>query len=117
MADCIFCTIAKGKAPARVVLERPELLAFEDLHPQAPVHVLLVPREHVATLNDLREDHALLVGKLVLAAAQVAQEKGIARDGYRLLANCNAHGGQAIYHLHFHLLGGRPLGPKLVAER
>ena len=113
MSDCIFCRIATKEAKATLVEETPEYVAFEDIHPQAPAHTLLIPREHIPTLNDLRPDQAPLIGRMVLAAREIARRKGIAESGYRLLANCNAHGGQAVYHLHFHLLGGKPLGAKL----
>ncbi len=113
MDACIFCKIASGGAKATIVEESPDFLAFEDIHPQAPVHTLLVPREHLPTLNDLRPEHAPLLGRMILAARDIARRRGIAERGYRLLANCNAEGGQAVFHLHFHLLGGRPLGAKL----
>jgi histidine triad (HIT) family protein len=87
-----------------------DLFAFEDINPQAPQHVLIVPREHIATLNDLKPGHAALVGEMVLAASGIARERKIAEAGYRVLLNCNAGAGQTVFHLHLHLLGGRRLG-------
>jgi histidine triad (HIT) family protein len=107
--DCIFCRIASGEIPSRVVLADDDLVAFEDINPQAPVHVLVIPRRHIATLNDLGPDDDALVGKLHRAAARVARERGIAGPGYRVVLNCNAHAGQSVWHVHLHLLGGRSL--------
>jgi histidine triad (HIT) family protein len=108
--DCIFCRIAAGSAPARVVFESPRVLAFEDLHPQAPVHVLVVPREHVDSLWELAD--AGLAGELLLAAAEVARRKGLAR-GFRVLTNARRDGGQEVEHLHLHVVGGKRLGRML----
>jgi len=108
--DCIFCKIASGELPAERVAEEAEWVAFRDIHPQAPTHVLIVPKAHLATLEDL-EDPAL-GGALLLAAARVAREAGLAR-GWRLIANTREHGGQEVHHLHLHVLGGRPLGRML----
>ncbi|RME73981.1 MAG: histidine triad nucleotide-binding protein [Planctomycetota bacterium] len=108
-ADCLFCKIARGEIPADVVAQRDGLLAFNDIHPQAPHHVLVIPTEHVPTVNDLAERHAELVGRMVLLARDVAAERGFAEDGYRLVLNNGRHGGQSVYHLHLHLLGGRYL--------
>lgn len=109
MSDCIFCRIAAGTIPAERVYEDGDLVAFRDLHPQAPTHVLLVPKKHIATLNDLTPDDAPLIGRMYLVAAQLAAQEGIAESGYRTIFNCNADGGQVIFHLHLHLLGGRVL--------
>src|SRR5262245_49372106 len=98
MDACIFCKIASGGAKAAIVHESPDFLSFEDIHPPAPVHTLLVPREHLPTLNDLRPEHAPLIGQMVLVARDIARRKGIAERGYRLLANCNKDGGQAVFH-------------------
>jgi histidine triad (HIT) family protein len=107
MSDCIFCKIAEKKIPARIVYEDEHILAFEDLNPQAPVHTLLIPKKHIATLIDAAEEDLYLFGLIVKAAQQLAREKGIADRGFRLVANCNAESGQSVYHIHFHLLGGR----------
>lgn len=107
--DCLFCKIAEGKIPAQVVFEDDEIIAFRDVNPQAPTHVLLVPRRHIPTLNDLRPSDGMLVGKLLLQARNLAEQGGIAADGYRTVFNCNRDGGQSVYHIHLHLLGGRAL--------
>ena len=110
MTDCLFCKMAAGEIQPDVVYEDEQVLAFRDINPQAPVHVLVIPREHIATLNDLEERHAELVGRLYLAAQEVARREGIAERGYRTLMNCNAEAGQTVFHLHLHVLGGRPMG-------
>ena len=107
MTDCLFCKMVAGEIQPDVVYEDEHVLAFRDVNPQAPVHVLVVPREHIATLNDLNEDHAELVGRLYLAAKRVAEKDGIAERGYRTVINCNAEAGQSVYHVHLHVLGGR----------
>ena len=108
MSDCVFCRIARGEIPARLVHEDDDLVAFHDLAPQAPVHVLLVPRRHLASLAECHEEEALLVGRLAIVAAELARRLGLA-SGYRLVANTGEDGGQSVAHLHFHLLGGRKL--------
>ena len=106
---CLFCKIVAGDVPADIVYENDRLLAFRDISPQAPTLILLIPREHVATINDLDEDHAGDVGQLYLAAKAIARNEGIADDGYRVVMNCNAGAGQTVFHLHLHLLGGRQM--------
>jgi histidine triad (HIT) family protein len=110
MPDTIFGKIARGEVPADIVYEDEDVVAFRDLSPQAPTHVLVIPRKPIPTLNDLAPGDAELVGKLFLAAKRVAEQEGIAESGYRTLVNCNAGAGQTVYHLHLHLLGGRPMG-------
>ena len=110
MTDCLFCKIAKGEIPGDIVYEDDEVIGFRDVNPQAPHHILFIPREHIATLNDLDDKHASLAGKLVLAARQVARELGVAEEGYRQVMNCNDAGGQSVYHIHLHLLAGRQMG-------
>ena len=105
--ECLFCRIAKKEIPAKVVREDPDMLAFEDVHPQAPVHILIIPKAHVEKVSDLAEKDAGMVGRLVLAAKDIAREKGIQGSGYRIVFNCNRDAGQAVFHLHLHLLGGR----------
>ncbi len=107
--DCIFCKIVNKEVPADIVFEDDELIAFNDISPQAPIHVLVVPRAHISTVNDLDEDHAGLVGRMVLRAQALAEARGIDEDGYRLILNCNAGGGQTVFHIHLHLLGGRQM--------
>ncbi len=108
-ADCAFCKIASGEIEATVVLQDGDVVAFRDLHPKAPTHVLVIPRRHVATVNDLESADAALVGKLFLAARMIARQEKIADTGYRLIVNCGAGAGQTVFHLHLHLLGGRIL--------
>jgi histidine triad (HIT) family protein len=109
MTDTIFGKIARGEIPADLVYEDDDLVAFRDISPQAPMHILIIPRKPIPTLNDAGPDDAELIGKLFLAAARVAKEAGIAERGYRTVVNCNAAAGQTVFHLHLHVLGGRPL--------
>ena len=109
MSDTIFSKIIAGEIDADIVYEDDVVLAFRDINPQAPTHVLVIPREPVATINDLQPDHAEVVGRMYLAAAKVARQEGIADSGYRTVMNCNADGGQTVYHIHLHVLGGRQL--------
>ncbi|MFU8779350.1 MAG: histidine triad nucleotide-binding protein [Roseovarius sp.] len=109
MTTCVFCKIAQGEIPAEVVYEDDHVLAFRDLNPQAPVHVLVIPRRHIATINDLEPGDAELVGRLYLAARKVAAEAGLATRGYRTVMNCNSEAGQSVYHLHLHVLAGRTM--------
>jgi histidine triad (HIT) family protein len=109
-ASCLFCRIVAGEIPARKVHEDGEVIAFEDVNPQAPVHTLIVPRAHIATLNDLGPEQAGLVGRLVLAAGEIAAARGVATRGYRLVWNCMEEAGQTVFHLHLHLLAGRRMG-------
>ncbi len=109
MSDCLFCKMASGEIQPDVVYENDEVLAFRDINPQAPTHVLVIPRRHISTLNDLSEADAELVGKLFLAAKAVARIDGIAEAGYRTVMNCNAQAGQTVFHIHLHVLGGRAM--------
>ena len=108
---CVFCKIVNREIPAKVVYEDDKVMAFHDINPQAPVHILVIPKEHIPTVNDLEEKHKELIGHIFMVIKEIAREMGIAESGYRVLVNCNRDGGQEIYHLHFHLLGGAPLGP------
>ncbi len=107
--DCIFCKMVSGEIKPDIVHETDNVLAFRDLNPQAPTHVLLIPRQHIATLDELQEADQDLIGEIVLAATEVARNEGIAERGYRLIANHQADGGQTVFHIHFHLVGGRPM--------
>lgn len=107
MSDCLFCKMAAGEIKPNVVYEDADVLAFRDINPQAPTHVLVIPKTHIATLNDLHPDQVDLIGKLYLAARQVAEQDGIAERGYRTVMNCNREAGQTVFHLHLHVLGGR----------
>lgn len=110
MSDCIFCKMASGEIKPDVVFEDEDILAFRDLNPQAPVHILVIPKRHIATTNDLQEQDAELVGRLILAAKQIAEQEGLSERGYRTVLNCNAEAGQSVFHIHLHLLGGRAMG-------
>jgi histidine triad (HIT) family protein len=110
VADCIFCKIVSGRMDTPFVHEDEHVVAFEDIHPAAPVHVLIVPRVHIPTLNDLDGAPEGLEAAILRAARTIAADRGIAEEGYRLVANANSAGGQEVYHLHFHLLGGRRMG-------
>jgi histidine triad (HIT) family protein len=108
--SCLFCRIAAGEIPASKVFEDADVLAFNDTNPQAPLHVLVIPKRHVATTSDLAEADEALVGKMVRTAAAIAGQKGYAERGYRTVFNCNAEAGQTVFHIHLHLLAGRLLG-------
>lgn len=109
MEDCLFCKIVDKEIPAEVVFESDKLLAFKDINTQAPVHILIIPKEHITTTNDLSSKHKELVGDIILTAKRLASEYDIAEEGYRMVFNCNKNGGQAVYHVHLHLLGGRQM--------
>jgi histidine triad (HIT) family protein len=109
MSDDLFLKIIERKIPADIVFEDDEILAFRDINAQAPVHVLVIPKRHIPTINDLDDGDAALVGRLVLAARKIAAEEGLSEDGYRLVFNCNEKGGQSVFHIHLHLLGGRQM--------
>jgi len=109
MADTLFGKIIRREIPADIVYEDDDVLAFRDINPQAPVHVLFIPKRAIATLNDATDRDAELIGKLVLAASAWAKKQGLADNGYRLVMNCNAHGGQTVFHIHVHLLAGRQM--------
>lgn len=109
----IFSKIIAKEIPADIVYEDDDVLAFKDINPQAPVHVLIVPKKEIPTVDDVEEADATMLGKLFIAAKMVAREMGIAESGYRLMVNCRDDGGQEVYHLHMHLMGGRNLGPML----
>jgi len=105
--DCLFCKIIQGDIPAERVLETDHVLAFRDINPQAPEHILIIPKQHIPTINELDANEAQLAGQLVLAAKQIAKDSGVHNDGYRLVFNCNANAGQEVFHIHLHLLAGR----------
>ena len=107
--DCLFCNIAAGNIPADIIYQDDDVCAFRDIAPQAPTHLLVIPRQHISTTNDLDTDNSSIIGKMAQCAAKLAAEQGIAQDGYRLVMNCNNHGGQTVYHIHMHILGGRQL--------
>jgi len=107
--DCLFCKIATGDIPTKLIYEDKQIVAFNDIAPQAPHHVLIIPRKHIATTNDLVAENNILIGDMMLVAKKIAASLNIADAGYRVLMNCNKNGGQAVYHIHFHLLGGRQM--------
>ena len=106
--DCLFCKILAGDIPADVIYESDTAIAFRDINPQAPTHVLIIPRKHIATINDISEDDQAIVGSLYSAAQTIAAEEGFSEVGYRAVMNCNEGAGQTVFHIHLHLLGGRP---------
>ncbi|MGM0502659.1 MAG: histidine triad nucleotide-binding protein [Bacillota bacterium] len=109
MEDCLFCKIIDGEIDSDLVYEDEQVIAFKDINPQAPTHILIVPKKHISTLLDLEEDDNQLVGHIYQVANQLAEEEGIAEDGFRVVSNCNEAGGQTVFHIHYHLLGGRDL--------
>ena len=111
--DCIFCKIIQKEIPSDIVYEDYEILAFKDIHPMAPIHVLVIPKKHIDSINQLSKDDELLVGKIYIVIQKIAKEMQIAEDGYRVIVNCGENGGQEVKHLHFHLLGGKKLGTKM----
>lgn len=108
-SDCLFCKISAGDIAAELVYEDDTVVAFRDINPQAPLHVLVIPRMHIRTINDMEPAHAEIVGRLYLAAAAIARNEGVADDGYRAVMNCNEQAGQTVFHVHLHVLGGRRL--------
>ena len=107
MLECLFCRIVKKEIPAEIVFESNNLLAFKDINPQAPVHILIIPKEHITTTNDLEVKHKELIADILLTAKNLSSDYNIAEGGYRMVFNCNKNGGQAVNHIHLHLLGGR----------
>lgn len=105
--DCIFCKIVRKEIPAKIVCWDKEIIAFEDINPQAPLHIIIIPQKHIEKLSDLKEEDTFLVGKMILEATKIAKEKNVSDDGYRLVFNCDRNAGQAVFHIHLHLLGGR----------
>ena len=109
MSDCLFCKIVEGTIPARKVFEDESVIAFHDIQPQAPVHLLVIPKKHIASMNDCQADDAALLGHTLLSAQRVAKEAGLADSGYRLVNNCGSDAGQVVFHIHWHILGGEKL--------
>lgn len=111
MSDCLFCKIVSGQIKSEIVYSDDRAVAFRDIAPQAPVHLLIVPRKHIGSLNDLAEEDAGLAGHILLVAKKIAADQGVADSGYRIVVNCNKDAGQAVFHIHYHLLGGHCLAP------
>ncbi len=109
MSDCLFCKIIAKKIPAKIIYDAGGVTAFEDINPQAPVHTLVVPKKHISTTLDIAEEDSELIGRLFMVANRIAMEKGIAERGFRMVMNTNPEAGQSVYHIHLHLLGGRPM--------
>lgn len=107
--DCLFCKISQGEIPATIVLEDPEIIAFKDIRPQAPTHILIIPRQHIATINDTDSKDEQLLGRMVLTAKKLSKTMQLSEAGYRLVFNVNSGGGQEVYHIHLHLIGGRQM--------
>ena len=114
MEDCLFCKIVKGEIPSRKVYEDADVLAFYDINPVAPIHILVIPKKHITKLTDLTEEDELLVGKIYTTINKIARQEGFAEDGYRVITNCGKNGGQEVMHIHFHILAGKELGPKIM---
>lgn len=112
----LFTKIIQGEIPADIVYQDDQVTAFRDINPVAPTHILIVPNKEIPTVNDLTEEDEQLAGHLLLVAGKLAKEEGIAESGYRLIVNCNKHGGQEVFHLHLHLIGGRSLGPMILRQ-
>lgn len=112
--ETIFSKIIRKEIPADVVYQDDLVTAFRDINPRAPSHMLIIPNKLIATINDIEADDELTMGRMFTVAKKLAKEEGIDKDGYRLIINCNAHGGQEVYHIHMHLVGGRPMGPMLM---
>lgn len=114
MEDCLFCKIVKGEVPSTKVYEDEEILAFKDINPAAPIHILVIPKKHIESLAHLEKEDETLVGRIYGAINQIAEEHGFKEKGYRVIVNCGKDGGQEVMHLHFHILGGKKLGEKIV---
>ncbi|KOR30943.1 hypothetical protein TI04_03390 [Achromatium sp. WMS2] len=114
MQECIFCKIISGVIKTDLIYADDHIVAFKDISPQAPVHILIIPKLHISTLNDTSAEHQNLLGHIMLVAKQLANKEGIAESGYRTIMNCNADGEQSVFHIHLHLLGGKRLGGRLV---
>jgi len=113
MNDCIFCKIIKKEIPSSIVYEDSQILAFRDINPVAPVHILVIPKKHISSLIDLKEDDELIIGKIYTVINKIAEQEDIDKKGFRVIVNCGEDGGQEVKHLHFHILGGKKLGTKI----
>lgn len=114
MEDCLFCKIIRGEIPSTKVYEDEEILAFKDINPAAPIHILVIPKKHIKSLVELEKEDEILIGKIYTVINKIAEEQGVKEKGYRVIVNCGKDGGQEVEHLHFHLLAGKPLGEKIV---
>ena len=116
MEDCIFCKIIDKEIPSTVVYEDKEILAFRDINPMAPVHILVIPKKHISNLNEIEKEDEAVIGKIYTVIKEIAKKEGIAEKGYRVVVNCGKDGGQEVGHLHFHIIGGKKLGIKICGE-
>ena len=114
MEDCIFCKIINGEIPSNKVYEDEDVLAFHDINPAAPIHILVIPKKHISMLTDLKEEDEKLVGKIYTTINKIAEQEGFKEQGFRVIANCGKDSGQEVFHIHFHILGGKVLGEKIV---
>ena len=114
MEDCIFCKIIKGEIPSKKVYEDEDVLAFHDINPVAPIHILVIPKKHITKLTDLKQEDEALVGKIFTTINKIAKQEGFEESGYRVIANCGEDSGQEVMHIHFHIIGGKKLGVKIV---
>lgn len=115
MEDCIFCKIIKGEIPSEKVYEDEEILAFKDIHPAAPIHILVIPKKHIATLMNVTPEDGNIMAKILESIQKIVKQLGIEENGFRLIANCGPDSGQEVMHIHFHLLAGRKMGPKIIS--
>jgi histidine triad (HIT) family protein len=109
MTDCLFCKIRDGEIPADIVFENDDVLAFNDVNPQAPIHIIIIPRKHISTINDVEDADEAILGRLFSVAKEIAKQRGVSDDGYRLVVNCNEKAGQTVFHIHMHLMAGRAM--------
>ncbi len=114
MEECLFCKIIKGEIPCKKVYEDEEILAFHDINPAAPIHILVIPKKHITSLAHLKEEDEKIVGRIYTVINEIAEKNQFKEDGYRVIVNCGKNGGQEVMHLHFHILAGKPLGEKIV---
>lgn len=114
MEDCIFCRLIKGEIPSNKVYEDEDVLAFHDINPEAPIHILVIPKKHISMLTDLKEEDEALIGKIYTTINKIAKQEGFEKQGYRVIVNCGKDSGQEVMHIHFHILGGKKLGDKIV---
>ena len=117
MEDCLFCKIVKGEVPCKKVYEDGEILAFRDINPAAPIHILIIPKKHITSLAHLEKEDEILIGKIYTVINKIAEQEGVKDDGFRVIVNCGRDGGQEVMHLHFHLLAGTKLGEKIVYQK
>ncbi len=114
MEDCLFCKIVKGEIPSKKVYEDEDVYAFSDINPQAPIHILVIPKKHISSIVELNEENKDIVGKIFITINKIAKENGFLEDGFRVISNCGENAGQTVKHLHFHILAGKKLGEKII---